>query len=146
MKQAFIALMLLVPVFSTGCSTYTLKTITASEARSNYLAGVTYRVGHPHAVLVRSISVAWGFGQPDLELTSIEGRSAIAPVPVNTTIKIDRYVQYEQHGLYDCGSDGWRFAIGHVAEGRFVDTRFLIDLIDLDAILNPKQNVSPGGD
>jgi len=149
MRQAFTTSLLLLLLISTGCSTYTLKPITASQAQSNYSDGTIYRIAHPDTVLVhsRSSSFVFGVGQPSLELTFIEmpQSKAIARVPQNTPIKIDRYVQFEQHGLYDCGSNGWQFAIGHVTDGQLANTHFLIDKINLDEILNSKQNASPNG-
>ena len=148
MRKALTTSLLLLLLISTGCSTYTLKPITASQAQSAYPVGA-YRIACPHAVLVHSTSVAFGFGQPDLELTTVElpqiGLPAIARLPQNTPIKIDRYVQFEQHGLYDCGSNGWQFAIGHVTDGQLANTHFLIDKLNLDEILNPKQNTSANG-
>jgi hypothetical protein len=119
-----------------ACSTYTLRPITAAEAGSDYPAGGTYRVEYSRPVLVRSMKFAIGFGQPDLELDVVEvpeiGREAQARLPAGTAVTIERYVRYEQHGLYDCGANGWKFAIARVAEGTLAGTQILIDSTKLN--------------
>src|SRR5207248_1700334 len=90
----------------------------------------------PHAVLVRSMQFACGFGQPSLQLDIQEipeiGRNAVARVPQHTQVRVERYVRYHQHGLYDCGTDGWTFAIAYVSDGKLAGTHFLIDSIDVN--------------
>jgi len=130
-----------------GCSTYTLTRITAAEARSDFPEGATYRVTPPQAVLIRAPSTsALGVGQPRLELDRRAypdlGQPAIDQVPAGTWVKIEQYIRFDQHGFYDCGWDGWRFAIASIPEGKLRGTRFLIrpnglHLQDHCALLGP---------
>lgn len=134
-----------------GCSTYTLTTISAADAQSDFAEGTIYRVKPAKTFLVRSWRTsAIGVGQPSLELYRWSfpdiGRGAVDEVPVGTPVLIERYVRFDQHGLYDCGFDGWRFAIASIPEGRLRGTRFLIDPVtalnrrDPDALLlEPRQ-------
>jgi len=50
---------------------------------------------------------------------------------VGTPVQIDKFVRFDQSGLYDCGFNGWRFAIGRVLDGELRGTTFLIDSSDL---------------
>jgi hypothetical protein len=120
-----------------GCSTYTLERISPADAGADYRDGVAYRVAYRDAVLVPSMEFATiGFGQPKLELDTQEipqiGRNAVARLPRGTMVYIDRYVRYDEHGLYDCGNNGWTFAIAHVVDGELAGKTFLIDCHQLD--------------
>jgi hypothetical protein len=125
-----IAVALLTASTATGCSTYALAPITAAEARSDFAEGGSYRIAPPGAFLRRSFqSAAVGFGQPRLELFRYDSPEfpAIHRVSAGTVIKIERYVRLDQHGWYDGGANGWKFAIASVAEGPLRGKRFLIE-------------------
>ncbi len=117
-----------------GCSTYTLTPITSAAAHSDFPEGAEYRVAPPKAFLTHAWSTgALGFGKPDLELTrwNFPERPAVCEVPAGTRVKIQEYVRFDQQGAYDCGFDGWRFAIATVLDGERRGKRILIDTSSL---------------
>lgn len=130
---------------SVGCSTYTL---TPTKALTGFPKGATHRIVSPVAVVVHGGSTAaFGFGQPSLEL-DIQGipeigRDIVHSLPVGTLVRIERYVQFNQHGVYCCGSNGWRFAIASIVEGKLGGTRFLIQFDDLKMLENEAPILAP---
>jgi hypothetical protein len=124
----------IIALSAAGCSSYKLAPITEAEAKSDFSAGETYKVSPPGAFLRRSWSTgAAGVGQPRFELTRWNSPEfpALHEVPVGTQVQIEKLVRFDQSGLYDCGFNGWRFAIGRVQSGELRGTLFLIDSSDL---------------
>src|SRR5436305_8873895 len=114
------AVAVLMALSAAGCSTYTLTPITAAESTSDFAAGATYKISPPGAFLIRAWSTgAIGVGQPQLELTRWNFRQfpALYEAPAGTKVQIEKYVRFDQRGLYECGFNGWRFAIGRVLDG-----------------------------
>ena len=74
-----------------------------------------------------------GTGQPSLRLTrwNFKEFPAVHEVPAGTVVQIDRYVRFDQSGFYDCGFNGWRFAIGRILDGSLRGKSFIIDSTDL---------------